>query len=773
MGVDQLKAISIHSLINGWVGLCRRFGPFCFAPVRLGTVRFTGLLSNVTADLWSSIDHRQIWRNVWVRIAAAFFFLPGLCFGQTKNSYPMLMSLKPTAAQIGATTEHELSARYNLAGASTILVSGTGVSGEVLPNEKEKPEDRTKNDIMSSKCMLRFHVAADAIPGVRDFRIFTPHGVSTMGQLVIGRDPVISESAENNTREQSQSVILPATICGAIEKAEDVDWFKFKVEQNSEFIFHVRAQRLLNRMHDMQTRIDPLITLRDAQGVVLASSDNVYAGDPLLHFQFKNAGDYFLEVRDVRYQGNIDWVYSIEINSRPFVTQVSPPVLSAGQTMRLRAVGFNLANDAWIEALVPESDERLRVLSAECSRIPCNEFFVFVAPKEVPIVKEQNTASANSGATDGAQQSDATASGTIFSIPAILTGTVAMPGEVDRFQFEAKAKDKLSFEVFSRRLLSDMDPKIRIVNEKGGTVAEADDGVFQRVTQADPWLENWTVPADGKYSLEIQDLHQRGSPGNTYAVQVSRSEPYFLLEADTDKTLLAPGMGGVLYVRTLRKNGFAGEIQLGVDGLPQGVTATCGRIPPELNDGIIYFEADTSSLAGAKNIQVIGTGTTSQNEATQKEWSTSATVLQEYYSPGGGRGHYPVEMHTISVANPVDIRRIQLSDQNIKLKPGESKRIDVEIERAPDFKGNVTLDVLYQHLEQPHGSSLPKGVTVDVPNSKTLLTGADNRGHITLKVAADAPNVVDQLVPVNVHISINFVMKHTFCTKPLRVTVER
>src|SRR5204863_613721 len=130
--------------------------------------------------------------------------------------------------------------------------------------------------------------------------------------------------------------------------------------------------------------------------------------------------------------------------------------------------------------------------------------------------------------------------------------------------------------------------------------------------------------------------------------------------------------------------------------------------------------------------------------------------LQEYYSPGGGRGNYPVDLHTVSVAEPMDVRSITLSTTVVTLKPGDSQKIEVTIERAPGFKGNVTLDVLFQHLEQPFGNSLPKGVTMDGANSKTLLTGDETKGFITLKAAADAPPGEKQLIPVMAHVSNSF-----------------
>ncbi|MFM9063296.1 MAG: hypothetical protein ACKOOI_09695, partial [Pirellula sp.] len=123
-------------------------------------------------------------KSVFVRTAGVCAVLLGgylnpIAVAQTNNSYPMLMSLKPTAAIVGQTSEHELSARYNLAGGNGVIISGTGVRGEVVPLETEKPEDKDRNDVANSKCKLKITCDPDALPGIRDFRVWTPHGVST------------------------------------------------------------------------------------------------------------------------------------------------------------------------------------------------------------------------------------------------------------------------------------------------------------------------------------------------------------------------------------------------------------------------------------------------------------------------------------------------------------------------------------------------------------------------------------------------------------------
>lgn len=699
-------------------------------------------------------------------VTALALALAGSASAQTNNSYPMLMSVKPAAAQIGKATEHEVTARYNLYGASRVIVSGEGVVGEVIPPEKkegEKPPE-TKPNLLKMK--IRFTVAPDAVPGIRDFRIITPQGASTVGQIVVARDNIVSESAPNDTPQTALAVTLPATLCGTIEKAEDLDYFKFQVAAGTALTFHMRSQRLLNRLHDMQTRVDPMITLRNSTGTTIATSDNYYAGDPLLYHKFEQAGEYLLEVRDVRYQGNDNWTYSIEVNDRPFVTQALPLAVKPGVESKLALVGYNLPADASAVLTLPaETPAGLRWVSPLVGGKPANEFGLLVS--SLPIVAEVPPA-APAGA---AAEANLLAASQPFAIPGVVAGRIENPGEIDRYAFEAKAGDKLSFQVMARRALSGLDPIIRILNDKGAPTAEADDTVFNRVSSADAWLETWSAPADGKYILEIRDLHLRGGAQYTYAVQVLRADPYFLLETDTDKTLLAPGISGVVYVRGLRKNGFAGDIQLAIEGLPPGVTAVAGKILASANDGCIILQAAADAPVGSANIRITGTATHPVPNGEPLALSAVAQPLQEYYSPGGGRGHFPVDLCTVSVADPMDIRSVKLSTQAVTLKPGASQKIEVTIERAPGFKGNVTLDVLYQHLESPFGNSLPKGMKVDGAGSKTLLTGEETKGFITLVAAPDAAAVEKQLVPVMAHVSINFVMKLTFC-EPLAVTIE-
>ena len=672
----------------------------------------------------------------------------------------MLMSLKPLAVQIGQTTECEVSARYNLHGAYQVFVSGSGVTGEVVPPETKPGEPPPEKKPEMPRIKLRFTAAADAVPGVRSFRVATPQGASTVGTLVAVRDPIIYEAADNDTLVKAQAVALPATLCGAIEKGEDVDYFKFTVPAAGGWTFHVQSSRCEDKIHDLQTHSDPILTVRNSTGTVLAANDNYFYADPLLYYNFTAAGEYFLEIRDVRYHGNGDWQYVIEANNRPFVTNIYPSRLTPGTATRVQLVGYNLPADSTaLVTLPPDIPDGPHWINLPLAGVQANAAPVIVSRlPEVLEVETDNNLPAQAQPT---------------AVPSGASGRIGQPGDIDCYVFEAKQGERFSFEVLARRHQSMLDPLLRILNAQGGAVSEADDMNNGRHIYADPFLENWTAPADGKFVIELRDLHQRGGPEYVYHLQVTKSEPYFTLDIDSDKTLLSPGTAGVIFARVYRKNGFAGEVQLAVEGLPPGVTASCGRILASGNDGCIVLQAAADAPRSAANVQITGSASLPAADASQppRQLTAVALPLQEIYMPGGGRSHFPVDMHTVSVGDMMDLKSVKLSTNAVTLKPGGSQKIDVTIERREGFKGNVTLDVIYQHLGSIYGNSLPPGVTIDEKQSQTLLSGEQSQGYLTLSAAADAKPIENQQIAVMANVSINFVMKYSYCGEPVKVTV--
>ena len=686
-------------------------------------------------------------------LALLLVFIPASAGAQT--SYPMLMSLKPVAAQTGKVSEHTLSSAHSMFGAHLVIVSGTGVTGEVL-TKMEKDKDGKSPNLQSIQ--LKFTIAPDALPGVRDFRVIGDTGASSIGQLVVVTDPVIAEQDNNDTRETAQPVTLPAALCGTIEKGEDVDLFKFQITEPTTLNFHVLAMRLEDKVHDLQTHVDPIITVRTASGSTVAAADNRYAADPLLKCRIEHPGEYLLEIRDVRYEGNAHWVYCVEALNLPFVTTINPLGVESGSTAAIQLNGWEPSESAKISWAVPAG------LSPGLTRIPLPGANgptnpVAVVVNDLPPVHE------------AAGDNNSPATGQTVSIPSGISGCMETESDIDCFTFEAKAGDLIGLDVISRRAGAQLDPIVSILNAQGGRLLESDDQSAGSISSQDALVDLWQAPADGKYSIEIRDLHLRGGVDFVYFIKLFRPEPKFSLTLDSDKTPLVPGGSTPLYVRVQRKNGFDGEVQLGIEGLPSGVTATCGRILAGASiDGMILLTAEPNAAPTAANIRVTGRGTVKTKDQPQ-ELVVEAVPMQENYMPGGGRSHWPMLMHTVSVASVSDLLAVKTTPAEVVLKPGESKTIEIEVVRAPGFEQNITLDMVYQHLGGVFANPLPPGVKIDAKASKTLLTAKETKGSIVLTAEPTAAPVEKQLTTVMGHVSINFVMKSATCSPPLWVTV--
>jgi len=695
----------------------------------------------------------------WMAAGALGLLIGNAGVVQAETAYPMVMSLKPAAVQVGQTAEVTVNARYSMYGAYQVLVSGSGVTGEVV-HPPLKLEDLAKKPTLD-KLPVRLTVAADAQPGVRDVRVATPQGVSTVGQLVVVRDPVVREEGDNNLADKAQQISLPATLCGAIEKNEDVDFYRFHAEAGQSLVFHVRSARLEDRIHDLQEHSDPILTLRTAAGVTIAASDNhEYHADPLLAHTFEQTGDYLLEVRDVRYKGNQYWEYVIEASDWPFLQTLFPLAVAAGQTDTLSLVGHNLPGDGTVSFVAPtDLLPGMHWIDLPLAAQAGNPVAMIVSG--LPLVPE----------ADGANDSPESAQ--VVNFPVGINGRCEREGDVDYFAFEAKKGDALSLEIVARRRLSALDSHLRVLDSQGKQLAASDDLKLGKRNHADSWQENWLAPADGRFVVEVRDVHLRGGPQYPYFLEITRSQPYFELYVDTDKTQVGPGGAAAIFVRIERKNGFSGEVQLTIDGLPHGVTASCGRILADKGqDGCIVLEADADAPPNTSEVTIRGTGKHTLPDGQVLDLSATADVYQETYQPGGGRGHWPVAGHAVCVTEYGDLRGVSLCTYDVTLKPGESAKIEVTIDRSLGVTANVTLDMMMRHLNSNYANTLPQGVTLDDKAAQSLLAGSATKGFLTLKAAKDAPPVERQQGVVLAHVALNFVMKWTYASRPVRITVQ-
>lgn len=570
-----------------------------------------------------------------------------------------------------------------------------------------------------------------------------------MGLIVIGDEPERLEKEPNNTLEQAEEVTFPLTLNGRIQQGEDIDTYKFKVKAGETITFSVLCARLEDKIHDLQTHADPLLTLRDATGRELASNDDYYRADPLLHYRFEKEGEYFLQIRDVNYAGDSRWTYRLTMTRGPFVTAFLPLAANPGTTLDVMPVGFNLPAGQPARLEVPANTPPGEYTTPLKTPVgPSNPISVLVT--DLPVQNLGDSPPVHAPYT--------------LNLPVVVSACLRAPGEQHRYTFHAAKGQIFTFEVHARRLGSPIDSVLTLLDPQGNEITSNDDA-----GSPDSRID-WTAPAEGKYTLLMRDLHRHGGENCVYLLMAQIARPDFTLRCDDDKMKLGPGNSGAWYILVDRKFGFDREIHVEVKGLPPGVSAHPLTIPPNVPQGCLILTCAPDAKMGVSPVEVIGTAHITGPDGKTVTLTRRATPLSEIYIPGGGRGMYPVNTQAVAVTEGSDIQ-IELSTTRVKLEPGGTARIDVTVKRAPGYTKPVTLDVYLRHLGSVYGNPLPPGVSLDEGASKTLLGPEETQGHIVLKAAPNATPVTDLPIAILGAVSINFVVKVSYAGPPVLLTV--
>jgi hypothetical protein len=672
----------------------------------------------------------------------------------------MVTHVNPVAVQRGTTAEVTVECRTSsLAGAYKVLVEGEGVSLEPLP-PKEAPKVDPKSPVpVVTTLKLKATVTANARLGVREFRIACRHGISSLGQLVVVDSPVVQEQPGINTAEKAQAVPVPSVVCGRIEAAENVDYYKFTAKAGQLLSFEVYCARLQDKIHDLQKHADPLIAIFDTSGKELAASDDGYFADPVLSFNVPKDGEYRIAIRDAKYDGDPRWVYALIITDKPFASQSFPLAVNPGQTVKAMPVGsaakMKPADASWT-VTAPQTPgittAPLQLLKMETNPVP-------LVVTQLPLFEEK-------------EPNDTPKQATRIVLPCGVNGRIGTKRDLDHFIFNAAKGKAIRLEVFARRfgtvLQSQLDSQLDVMTPDGKILASNDD---QTPAMKDSGLV-FTPPADGEYVVRIRDLNNKGGEGFVYYLECDFARPDFTIKCDPTKAMIGPGSRTALFATVNRVNGFAGPVKVEVKGLPAGVSVNPLTIPANMTQGLLVVSAAEDAKVDASVIQITGTGEATDDGGKPVSLVREATALEEIYSPGGGRARFEAGMLAVAVTTPSDLLNVKVNKNRITLKPGEEVKIDVEVIRNANYDKGLTLDVPLRHLGSVFGNPLPPGVTMVEGKSKTLL-GTGSTGHIVLKADANAAECTDVPVCVQGFVAINFVVKIGYSSEVIWVSVKK
>jgi hypothetical protein len=516
----------------------------------------------------------------------------------------------------------------------------------------------------------------------------------------------------------------------------------------------VFCARIEDKIHDLQKHADPLVRVLAADGRELAAADDDYFADPLLAFRVPADGEYVVEIRDAKYDGDPRWVYALAITNRPYATHAFPTAAHPGQSLAVAPVGpakrfastFNVKvpMQLGVQAVSPRFD------GADTHPVP-----LVVTPLPLVVEREPN---------------DTPKQATRLPVPGGASGRIGVKRDLDYFTFHGEKGKAIRLEVFARRfgtlLRSQLDAVLDVMTPAGKVLATNDDAHGKDA------MLTFTPPADGEYVVRVRDLNNKGGDGFVYYLEADRARPDFALKCDPSKAMIGPGSRTAWYVLVSRANGFAGPVAVTVKGLPAGVTVNPLTIPANMTQGCLVVSAANGAKLDAASVEVVGTAAAKDENGKPVTLVRAATSVEEIYLPGGGRGRFDVRMQAVAVTAPSDILEVNVSANKIVLKPGQETKINVTLKRRADYDKTVTLDVLLRHLGGVHGNPLPPGVTVVGGKSKTLL-GKGNSGTIVLKAAANAAECADVPLCVQAFVPINFVVKIGYASEPILLSVTK
>jgi len=696
------------------------------------------------------------------RAVAALCLLVMPLQAESTIGFRQLCSTTPVAVQRGKKTTINVRSNYTLDGSYKVFFDRPGIQMKCLET-KPKPAPHQGRGTPGTPFRFEADVPANQPLGIYEFRVATKTAVSSVSHLLVTDYPVVNESKdENGSTATAQKVSFPVAICGMCGNAEDVDYYQFTGKAGQEVTVNIYAQRVTKAVHSMQSGgsgasvmylMDSILTLRRANGQVLAENDNFVGGDSFLTFKLPEDGNYFLEVRDTRFIGNPKYVYCVEIADRPFAHAFFPMAVQRGKTTSAAIVGHNLGG---LEktTLRAGADEPVgwKRISVKTPRGQTNPVQVMVSDHP------QLIASGN----------HSMAKAIPLSLPMGANARFSKPDEVHYYSFEAKKGQYYLFEIESDRRDLPLDSVIDMFDSSGKKVADGDDGYYTK----DAKLQ-FKAPVDGKFFVSVRDLHNRGGERFIYNLRAEPATPEFELHGKYYYAQLAPGTRMIWFVNLSRQNGFTGPVELKVEGLPEGVTATPVTIPSGLTRAAVILSAKSDAKIDARLVRLYGKAAFTDANGKLQDLVRYAHVTCELQVSGGSQARRPINTQLVGVTNPLDIVEFEATPSKITLRPGEKVEIKVRVKRNKEFTGPIQLAMPFLYGNSIIADQLPPGVTMS-PDSKARLTGKTVEGTIVLEAATgdSAPKPLKQFpIAVMGRISMSFSISTNYASNPIHLTI--
>ena len=409
----------------------------------------------------------------------------------------------------------------------------------------------------------KFSIAIDPSvpPGLYDVRAVGRFGVTNPRAFQVGSAPEIIVTPGHRTADKAIDLAIGTTV-NAVAEANASHWFRLNLKQGQRVVVQASTTSLDSKM-------EAVLVLADSAGHELAQSRR---GSPL-ETAAPADGTYLLSIHDVTFRGGPEYFYRLSAVTAPD----AQPIGKVSSPWPLPPAA------AFVDPLPA---------GGQAALVPTNE-----PPHDRPDIAKK------------------------IVVPSDITGQFSGTHTRDWYTFDAPAGAVYWIEITCHRLGQPAAPMLllqRITKDAKGQETAAD---VQEVGEAPPAAnvpEFSTATRDpkcrlevkeaGVYRLLVRNLVRGLSEADVmpYRLAVRKESPDFRLavipvsplpdpkdskDVPIWSTLLRRGGVTPVEVVAIREDGFAGEIQLSVDGLPPGVTTTSASISPAAESACAWVSA--------------------------------------------------------------------------------------------------------------------------------------------------------------------------------------
>jgi hypothetical protein len=398
----------------------------------------------------------------------------------------------------------------------------------------------------------------------------------------VNKLPEVIRTKANNTVETAMTLPL-GTICNATMTKRSVDFYAFQGVKGKRVAVDCAATGI-------DSRLTPVLILADAKGGDL----KVNRTGGVIDFTPPADGTYLIKVSDLTYQGGERLFYRLALQEAPG----TGPAPRQPLTQTVSAMSWPPAGLA-ATAKANETEPNNKPAEAQKITLPCD-----------------------------------------------IAGSFFPAADVDTFEFAAKKGEIWWVEVASERFGLNTDPFVLVqqVKATGGKetltdVAELYDIVPPMKVTSNGYSYDgppydagspdvngkFVVKEDGTYRLQVRDLFggTRSDANNIYRLIVRQATPDFSLAAwavhmtlrNGDRAALSKPMAlragetRAFEVAVQRRDGFDGEIEIGMENLPPGVSAAGLKIAKGKPFGHLILTASGDAKRGFSLAKIVGKST--------------------------------------------------------------------------------------------------------------------------------------------------------------------